>query len=646
MQTAATAQTAGGAALGIAGATAGGAAIGLALAPATAGLSVPIGAAVGFIGGSAFAAKNYFAGVDKNNVKEGYNEGVGMTDKALIDSLTDYVKNAERGAGGKSRGKGAGPKQRGRFDAFARRRGALLAAALDEALSSGALSAKTSTEGAELRELVDFFGSDEVFNDDKLWSNKGKAAKYVDRIRSSEIWRRFFGSVSDPFSFQVNSTAESQSLVMTGDEMYALGGAQTGDGAFAMTGRDPYPRGGDAIDDRAVGKGDTWNRLDSRMKTRLLALFRASGGRVWLGNGWRSSQQQENMFRDRYVPDASGNIEWNGQRWRHVKGAAAAPPGRSMHEIGLAADLEGDLAWMNAHAGEFQLKHFANVNNEEWHVQPVELPNSRREFEQGGGTSDSGSGTEAGAVAAAPAVAGPQLATGGGGPSISGVNFSIVAAAAASMGGGGGGLLSAPTEGAVAGAAGGGAPEVGAGVLTFDDAVRVAYHAGFRGNALQTMVAIARGESGLNPRAHNPNPPDDSYGLWQINMLGSMGPSRRQQWGLQSNDELFDPNKNARAAFDLSGGGSNFRPWTVYTRGVYNQYMDEAKAAMTSTGLGDAVFDPGVSMMMSGGGNANVSINVQITSTGNVNYDAQALGEAVRPVLSNVMAEISTKRGS
>jgi hypothetical protein len=61
---------------------------------------------------------------------------------------------------------------------------------------------------------------------------------------------------------------------------------------------------------------------------------------------------------------------------------------------------------------------------------------------------------------------------------------------------------------------------------------------------------------------------------------------------------------------------------------------------------GDAAFDLGTTPQMMSGGNANVNITVQINSTGNVGYDAKALGEAVRPVLSNVMAEISTKRGS
>lgn len=87
-------------------------------------------------------------------------------------------------------------------------------------------------------------------------------------------------------------------------------------------------------------------------------------------------------------------------------------------------------------------------------------------------------------------------------------------------------------------------------------------------------AAIAIAESGGNPNAHNPNPPDDSYGLWQINMLGSMGPSRRQQFGLNSNAALFDPLTNAKAAVALSGGGKNFGPWSTYTNGAFRTYLN------------------------------------------------------------------------
>lgn len=102
--------------------------------------------------------------------------------------------------------------------------------------------------------------------------------------------------------------------------------------------------------------------------------------------------------------------------------------------------------------------------------------------------------------------------------------------------------------------------------------------------AVRVAVAIALAESGGNPQAHNPNPPDDSYGLWQINMLGSMGPARRRQWGLKSNAELYNPAVNAKAMFDLSNGGKNWTPWTTFTRGSYLAHLSEAAKGVATTG--------------------------------------------------------------
>jgi hypothetical protein len=80
-------------------------------------------------------------------------------------------------------------------------------------------------------------------------------------------------------------------------------------------------------------------------------------------------------------------------------------------------------------------------------------------------------------------------------------------------------------------------------------------------------AAIAMAESGGNPRAHNTNAGtgDNSYGLWQINMLGDLGPERRKKYGLTSNDQLFDPATNARVMKGESGSGTNWTPWTTYT---------------------------------------------------------------------------------
>jgi hypothetical protein len=77
--------------------------------------------------------------------------------------------------------------------------------------------------------------------------------------------------------------------------------------------------------------------------------------------------------------------------------------------------------------------------------------------------------------------------------------------------------------------------------------------AGFTGQALDDAFDIARGESGGIPGRHS-HPSlksDDSHGLFQINMLGSLGPGRRKWFGIKSDDELFDPDVNAKAAYSI-----------------------------------------------------------------------------------------------
>jgi hypothetical protein len=108
--------------------------------------------------------------------------------------------------------------------------------------------------------------------------------------------------------------------------------------------------------------------------------------------------------------------------------------------------------------------------------------------------------------------------------------------------------------------------------------------AGFPESEIDKIVAIAMGESSGNPRAHNPDAStgDNSYGLMQINMLGQMGADRRAQFGLSSNEELFDPVTNFAAAktiYDSQGLGA----WGAYTNGSYKDYMPTATQAARQT---------------------------------------------------------------
>lgn len=115
---------------------------------------------------------------------------------------------------------------------------------------------------------------------------------------------------------------------------------------------------------------------------------------------------------------------------------------------------------------------------------------------------------------------------------------------------------------------------------------RAAYEAGFRGEQLVTMVAIAFPESGLSPTAYNPRGRDRSYGLWQINMHPETGRSP-STFGLSSHEQLFDPVNNAHAAKQIYNS-QGFRAWSVYKNGQYRKHLTRARqvvAELTNVGI-------------------------------------------------------------
>jgi hypothetical protein len=124
-------------------------------------------------------------------------------------------------------------------------------------------------------------------------------------------------------------------------------------------------------------------------------------------------------------------------------------------------------------------------------------------------------------------------------------------------------------------------PNTQSGALTDAQLAGYAKGAGFSGNGLVLAVAVALAETRGHPTAtaHNPNPPDNSYGPWQINMYGSLGPARRKQFGLSRNEDLFNVATNAKAAYAISSQGKNFTPWSTYLDGKYLAYMSRARKA-------------------------------------------------------------------
>ena len=88
---------------------------------------------------------------------------------------------------------------------------------------------------------------------------------------------------------------------------------------------------------------------------------------------------------------------------------------------------------------------------------------------------------------------------------------------------------------------------------------------GFEGRALKVAWAVVKKESNGRPLAFNGNVKtgDNSYGIFQINMIGGLGVARRDKYELNSNKDLFDPVVNAQIAYHMSNEGSNWTSWGV-----------------------------------------------------------------------------------
>lgn len=100
---------------------------------------------------------------------------------------------------------------------------------------------------------------------------------------------------------------------------------------------------------------------------------------------------------------------------------------------------------------------------------------------------------------------------------------------------------------------------------------------------IPTMTAIALAESSGRTQAFNPRGLDKSYGLFQVNMYGGLGPARMKQFGLKSEKDLFDPETNVKAAKQILGS-QGLGAWSVYKSGKYKEFLPQAQQA--AQGLG------------------------------------------------------------
>jgi len=110
----------------------------------------------------------------------------------------------------------------------------------------------------------------------------------------------------------------------------------------------------------------TVNRLHPEVRRRLKALIEhaASQGRpLGVGTGWRVQPN----------PPPPGFAK-PGNSWHESCPVSPASP------TALAIDtvLASSWPWMEEHCGAFGFRTFKDVNDEPWHIQPVEIPGSRK----------------------------------------------------------------------------------------------------------------------------------------------------------------------------------------------------------------------------------------------------------------------------
>lgn len=129
--------------------------------------------------------------------------------------------------------------------------------------------------------------------------------------------------------------------------------------------------------------------------------------------------------------------------------------------------------------------------------------------------------------------------------------------------------------------------------LTKTQLVEVLHAVGFEGKALREAWAIVMKESHGDPLSHNGNREtgDNSYGLFQVNMIGSLGEDRRDKFSLDYNAELLDPVVNAQVAYHMSNGGEDWSAWKGVNNKVVKTWLKqfpEAKAEAIAKAIAKA----------------------------------------------------------
>lgn len=111
-----------------------------------------------------------------------------------------------------------------------------------------------------------------------------------------------------------------------------------------------------------------YDGMDESFAGRLRALIEASGGRIGVGSGYRSEAEQAALWADAVARYGSEDA---ARQW-------VAPPGKSNHGRGMAADLTWEtddaIAWTHENAARFGLVF--PMDWEPWHIESAEARDS------------------------------------------------------------------------------------------------------------------------------------------------------------------------------------------------------------------------------------------------------------------------------
>lgn len=101
--------------------------------------------------------------------------------------------------------------------------------------------------------------------------------------------------------------------------------------------------------------------FNPEFSSALNALLQASGGKVWVTSGYRSPERQAQLYAaavKKYGSEAAA------RKW-------VAPPGKSQHGMGVAADLGGDLDWVRQNAARYGLVQPMSWEPWHWSSRPI-----------------------------------------------------------------------------------------------------------------------------------------------------------------------------------------------------------------------------------------------------------------------------------